>query len=361
MTLKELAQYRLYNQQITQDQFKTVGELVAWMGAMQAQDYAAGKWAIGARMNGITDADVEKAIEHKEIIRSWPMRGTLHFVSPDDIRWMQALTTPYMLRGVAKRWQNLGLDENTVERAKEVFAKALKGGKVLTRKEMLEVLEKAGISTASQRGYHILWYASQTALLCFGPVKDKEQTFVLLDEWVPEKRTLTREESLGEFTKRYFTSHGPATLQDFMWWTGLPARDLTIGIDITKSALHTEAIEGKTYYMGKQMPDVKDISKTAFLLPPFEEYLLGYKDRSAVLDKEHAQKIVPGLNGMFKPIIVIGGGVEGIWQRTIKKDSVSITLHPFEKFTPTQHKALAAAATRYSKFLGVQLSYNVVL
>lgn len=350
----KIYQYRLYNQQLAHHQFTTVGELVAWMGAIQAQDYAGGKWAIGARMDGMTDADVEKAIVNKEIIRSWPMRGTLHFVSPLDIRWMQRLTTPKLMSGLAKRWAYLGLDNKTVERARDVFAKTLKGGKCFIRKKMLAALERAKISTASQRGYHMLWYAAQTSLLCFGPVKGKEQTFVLLDEWTPEQKKLTREESLAEYAKLYFRSHGPATMQDFMWWTGLPARDLKVGIELAKSFLREEIIEGKAYWLGKDVPEVTDISKTAYLLPPFEEYLLGYKDRTAVLDLAHAQKIVPGLNGMYKPIVVAGGQVVGIWQRTIKKDTAYITVTPFEKFTGAQEKAIAKAVKRYGEFLDLR-------
>jgi hypothetical protein len=218
---------------------------------------------------------------------------------------------------------------------------------------MMDVLEQAGIATANQRGYHLLGWAAQTGLLCFGPVQGKQQTFVLLDEWVPAGKNLTHDESLAELARRYFTGHGPATLRDFMWWSGLVAAEARAGLEMVKSQLMHEEVDGQSYWMAQTKSTVQNHSPDAYLLPGFDEYLLGYTDRSAVLDPIYSQQIQPGKNGMFSPTVVIDGQVVGAWKRTFKKDTVVITPNPFTSFSNDQNRAIAVAAERYARFVGM--------
>jgi hypothetical protein len=206
-----IAQYRLLNQRIADSQWQQPHQAVSWLGAVQAQDYLGSLSAVGARTQGATEKTIEQAIADRAIVRTWPMRGTLHFVAASDVRWMLALLTPRILARSKRRFQELELDDAVLARSEELLEKALQGGKQLQRDEIYRLLEQANISTASQRGYHILWRAAQQGHICLGPRSGKQQTFALLEEWVPTARPLAREEALVELTSRYFTSHGPAT------------------------------------------------------------------------------------------------------------------------------------------------------
>jgi hypothetical protein len=220
---------------------------------------------------------------------------------------------------------------------------------------MMRVLEEAGIGTENQRGYHILWYVAQSGLICLGPMQGKQQTFVLLDEWVPNPRRLSREESLAELAGRYFASHGPATVHDFAWWSGLTVTEARAGLEAATPGLVSETIDGKEYWTATDAPRRTAHDEPGVeLLPGFDEYLLGYKDRNAVLSAEHAPRIVPGRNGVFRPIIVVDGRVVGTWKRSLKKDSVHVTLRPFTSLGDLEERAIEAAE-RYSVFVGLPL------
>lgn len=352
MNLSGITWLRLCNQQIVATNFTTPGEVVAWLGAMQAQDYAGAKWSIGLRLPEATDEMIEQAIADKTIVRTWPMRGTLHFVAPEDARWLLALLTPRVIAQTAGRYRQLELDETIFARSKELFTRALQGGKQLTRDEMYQLLERNNISPEGQRGYHILCRAAQDGLICFGPPSGKQQTFTLLEEWAPQAKHLARDEALAELTRRYFTSHGPATVQDLAWWAGLTLTEARIGLEMVKSHFRQETVGGQAYWMSPETPAGAEHSPGLFLLPGFDEYMLGYKDRSAILEPIHAQKIVPGNNGIFNPTLVIEGKVVGVWKRTFKKDAVIVTVSPFDTLSETYHPAITTAAERYGKFVG---------
>jgi hypothetical protein len=353
----DIAIRRLLNQSIAPAICEKPDDVVKRLGAVQAQDYLGALWAIGLRMKTATEQTIEQAISNRKIIRSWPMRGTLHFVAPEDGRWMLTLLTPRIIAKTAQRHKQLELDSTIFARSEALFTKALQQGKQLTRLEMMDVLERAGISTDGQRGYHILGWAAQSGLICFGPRQGKQDTFVLLDDWLPEGKTLNREESLAELARRYFTGHGPATIRDFMWWSGLPAAEARAGLEMVAAQLAHEELDGQTYWFSPTSP-AKSSLPTAFLLPPFDEYLLGYKERGAALDPIHATKVVPGANGMFKPIIVIDGRVVGTWKRALRKTKVLITLAPFKPLNPTQIEAVAAATESYGRFLGLPVEIS---
>lgn len=357
MSPDDIAKYRLLNQQIAIAASKTPGEVVASLGAMQAQDYAGALWAIGLRLPGTTEAVIQHAIAERQIVRTWPMRGTLHFVPAADVHWMLVLLTPRVIAGTARRQQQLELDSSIFARCGELFVSALQGGKQLTRDEMYEVLERSGISTGKQRGYHILWRLSQERLLCFAAHAGKQPTFALLDEWIPEAKILARDEALARLTLRYFTSHGPATVQDYVWWSGLTAADAKAGIEMVSSRLAKEKLDGKTYWMRLDMPDLPDDTPTLHILPGFDEYLIGYKDRSASLEPAHAQKVVPGNNGMFMPTIVNGGRVVGIWKRDLKKKAVVIAPQAFTSLNKAEKEGFQRAAEQYGRFLSLPVEF----
>jgi hypothetical protein len=356
MKAEEIGLHRLLNQRIAGTKLQTSAEVVQWMGAMQAQDYHQALWAIGLRMHAATMAQVEQAIAEGQILRTWPMRGTIHFVPPDDAKWMLKLCASRILSADARRMGQLDLTLEIIERCQVVFVDALSGGKRLTRAAMLALLEDTGISTAGQRGYHILWYLAQSGVICMGPMDGKQQTFVLLDEWAPHARDLSREESLAELTRRFFTSHGPATLADFARWSGLTLTDTKAGVRMNSDALIATTIDGTEYWLSREQAEqTLDAAAGVYLLPGFDEYVLGYKDRSAVLDAEHAQKIVPGNNGVFFPTVVINGQIVGVWKRKLKRKGVDLAFEPFTTFGEREESVLEAASA-YSDFLALPLA-----
>jgi hypothetical protein len=358
MTDLDIARQRLYNQHISRATFEKPGEVVGWLGAVQAQDYTGALWAVGLRMRKAVEADIEKALADKTIIRTWPMRGTLHFVAAADVRWMLELLTPRIVAGMERRLrQHFSLDEATFGRSKEVLASALQGGRQLTRPALYQLLEAARISTADGRGLHILSQLAQEGLLCFGAREGKQQTFALLSEWAPEARTMARDEALAELAKRYFTSHGPAALRDFVWWSGLRVREAAKAVDLAKSHLAQVVMDGQTYWLSSSVPAAKDRSPAAYLLPAYDEYTVAYKDRSAVLNPLYASQMNSG-NGIIYPTIVVNGQVVGTWKRTFKKDRLVITPNLFAQLNEDESREVAAAASRYAKFLTASLAFS---
>ena len=361
MTGFEISHRRLHNQAIAPDALAaTPDEVVKKLGAVQAQDYLAALWAVGSRMEAATQQTIEQAVRERKIVRTWPMRGTLHFVAAEDVRWMLALLTPRIIGQAARRYRQLELDDAIFTRSEALFKKALQGGKQLTRPEMMAVLERAGISASGQRGYHILRWAAQRGLICFGPRQGKQDTFVWLDDWLPESKVRSREEALAELAHRYFTGHGPATIQDFRWWSGLPAADARVAQEMAEAQLGQAVVDGQTYWFSSSQPTIKATSSSAYLLPSFDEYLLGYRERSAVLNPIYAQKVVPGANGVFRPIIVIDGQVVGTWKRTRCKTKVLVKFDPFATLNSVRMEAVTAATQPYGRFLGLPVEISFV-
>ena len=354
-----VAHRRLRNQRIAGSTFDTPGEVVSWLGTVQAQDYLGALWAVGLRMRSAAEGDVERALAERTIVRTWPMRGTLHFVAAADVRWMLELMTPRVVAASAARLQrDYELDDAVFARGRDVLVNALQGGRQLTRNAIYETLESARISASGQRGLHIVWRLAQEGLLCFGAREGKQPTFVLLDEWVPDARLLERDEALAELARRYFTGHGPATAQDFAWWSGLAATDAKAGLEMAKLHLIDEVIDGKTYWFSSSTPMANDASPHACLLPAYDEYTVAYKDRGAVLDPVHAKRPDSG-SGIFHPTMILDGQVVGTWKRALEKRSVAITLRPFDPLKKTGRNAFAKAARRYGEFLGLSAAVRL--
>lgn len=353
MTSSDILKARLWNQQISEHQFRTPGEVVKWLGAVQAQDYLAALYAVGLRLNKTNQTAVEKAIADKTIVRTWPMRGTLHFVPAEDAKWMLALLTPGIIARTAGIYRQAGLDKNVFEKSRKLITKTLQGGKQLERKEIYAILEKGKISTSDSRGLHILGFLAQEGLICFGPRIGKQQSFVLLDEWVPVSKDLNGDEALAELTKRYFTSHGPASLQDFVWWSGITVSAAKKVIDFVKSSFVEEKFNGQSFWMGNQTNFNKKNLST-YLLPAYDEYLVAYRDRSAALDTRHTKSVLT-TNGIFNPSLIINGKVAGTWKRTINKNEVVLQILPFRPLSQINKRAITHAAKQYSEFLEARL------
>jgi hypothetical protein len=349
LTPPALRAQRLHNQQLAKPRLSPT-EVVAAFGAIQAQEYTHAKWALGLRSPGATDAAIERAIADGEILRTHPMRMTHHFVAPADIRWLLALLGPRMIQRAAPRWKELELDAKTFGKCNELLARVLEGGKQLSRPELVPLLERAKISTAGQRIAHLLGRAEIDGVVCSGARKGKQITFALLEDRVPKVARLTREAALAELAKRYFTTRGPATLKDFMWWSGLPAADAKAAVALADADLVAESIEGVTYWLGTAGTAAR-LPSQAYVLPMYDEYAVAYRDRSAIGSAPAKPKNF-GEATLLGPIVVVGGAVAGTWSRSFGKQ-LAITVSPWRKLTLREETAVEAACDRFAKFVGL--------
>lgn len=357
LTPSIIAHLRLQNQQIAQSKFSTPQEVVAWHGAKQAQEYTHAKWAIGLRLPNATDQTIEQAIDSGTILRTHILRPTWHFVSAADIRWMMRLSAPQISNLGAAMEREMGLDATIFNRSNDIITKALEGGQQLTRKELAQTIQQAGIMTNSSRMVFIMFHAEMELLVCNGSRRGKEQTYALLDERVPPGPVLSREESLATLARRYFTSHAPATLQDFTWWSGLKAGDARTALDMIKADLVSMPMDQLTYWMPKDLEILEQFEPSAHLLPAFDEFMVSYKERGASLDPSKTALAITG-NGIFKPIVVLDGRVVGVWSRTEKKTSVLIEPQFFTDVDPVEKTRIAQSAARFGKFLGKEITFK---
>ncbi len=344
-----ITSHRLFNQQITAPQFATTKELVGWMGAMQAQDFQMAKWAVGLRLPHSTDLEIETAFNNGEIIRTHLMRPTWHLVSADDIYWMLELTAPQIKSQSKSRNRDLGLTEEVIKASRKVLEKALQGKRALTRDEIGNHLAQSGISPEGQRLPHILMEAEIERLICSGPVVAKKQTYMLLEERVPKKHLYPKEEALALLAKKYFSSHGPATLADFIWWSGLRISDARKALEIIKPTLCSAEADQETYWFPEPVLNHSSRSDSVFLLPAFDEYLIAYRNRSAAITLDHHTKAISN-NGVFRPIIVVNGHISGLWKRSYNKNSVVIELDHFRPHNKKEVQLIEKASEKYGYF-----------
>lgn len=355
---RRLTALRQAAQRITASERSTPGQVVRSMLAMQGQDLPGARWSIGLRGQGLTDDEVGAAFDAGEIVRSWPMRGTLHVTAGEDIGWMLELMAPRVVASTASRRAQLGITEQDLDRARDAAVASLDGGRGLTRQGMLDAIAASGVVIDGQRGYHFLGYLSQTGTIVLGPIAGRQQSYVLLAEWVRAPRRLDRDEALAELAGRYFRSHGPATDRDLSRWSGLPLGDVRRGMSLCAHSLAQVELGGVAYHLAPEILDAVSAAPPTTptpdvrLLPGFDEYLLGYRDRGAVLAAEHAQAVVPGNNGMFLPTIVVDGEVVGTWKRSARAREVVIDLAPFATIPGAARDGLADAARAYGTFLG---------
>jgi len=351
---------RLHNQRLAANPFEKPEDVVKWLAAVQAQDFAAAKWALGLRLRDAADSDIDQAFNDGKILRTHVLRPTWHFVLPEDIRWLLALTAPRVHAFSAYYYRRLELGGVTLARTNAILAKALEGGKQLTRKELGSILQQQGIDTWDNlRLTYIVIHAELEAVICSGPRRGKQFTYALLDERAPSARNLERDEALAELTLRYFTSHGPATIKDFVWWSGLTAVDAKTGLEMVKSQLVNEVTDGQTYWVAPSSPSIQVTSPTAYLLPNFDEYTVAYTEHreSHYLSSPHApQRGRAGIRSdvILGNVIVIDGQIVGTWKRTLNRDTVIVETRPFTELNDAENQALAAVASRYGAFLSLQ-------
>jgi hypothetical protein len=321
------------------------------MGAVQAQDYLGAKRTMGMRMQNATDDVIEQAYNEGSILRTHVMRPTWHFVAPADIRWMQALTAPRVNTVNRSMYRRLELDEALFARSNAIIAEALMRRRQLTRAELGSTLEAAGIPAKGLRLLYFVHRAELDAIVCSGPRRGKQFTYMLLEERAPQARVLPREAALAELAQRYFTGHGPATLRDFVWWSGLATVDARTGLELAGDHLAYEVIDDQAYWFSETTPPADGGPLAAYLLPTYDEFLVGYASFGET--RKGGRDDGQGLR--YDPTIVVEGQVVGSWRRTFKKKSVLIELAPFASFNPAEHEAVRAAARRLGAFLGLPL------
>lgn len=352
MKLSDIAAFRFHNQHLSTTNFTEPNEVVAWLGAVQSQDYAGAKWAVAQRAKGLTDKSMDQAFADGTILRTHILRPTWHFITPKDIRWMLALTAPRVQAVNAYYYRQAELDKNIFKRSNAAIIKALEGGKQLTRMELASTLKQIKISADGLRLSYLMMCAELDGIICSGAKRGKQFTYALLDERAPHTKKLERDEALAELAKRYFTSHGPATLQDYVWWSGLTITDAKAGIEMARPQLEHEIIDDHVYWFSPSAPKKKAVTPTVYLLPNYDESLASYKDRSATVDAQYLKMWGQG-NPIFSHHLVVNNKVSGSWKRTITKNTVSVDVKPFTTLTETEVQAITAASQRYSEFLGL--------
>ncbi len=319
------------------------------------------KWAIGVRLPGSTDQDIEIAIDNADILRTHLLRPTWHFVAAEDIYWLLELTGSQIKAAQSSRDKVLELTEAVYTKSNTIIEKALSTGQHLTREELIAELQKAGIATDQNRDSHLFERAELEKIICSGAIHKGKPTYALLSERVQKTRRLTKEEALAELARRYFTSRCPATLQDFTWWSGLPARDAQHALELVKADFNPETIEGRTYWVTNDLTVPLSNYTSVFLLPTYDEFVISYTDRSASIPAElesHMKEISD--RGVFRPIIVVNGQVAGIWKRTINKDAMTVEIQPFAQVDQSTMDLINQAVIQYGNFLGKKVEEKPV-
>ena len=352
----DITRTRLRNQRLSGGRFAKPEEVVSWLGAVQAQEYGHAKWALGLRMQRAADAQIEAAFSEGRILRTHVMRPTWHFVAPADIRWMLALTAPRVSAAMAPYNRRLELDAAVFRRSQRAMHRALRGGQELTRQELKAVLQRAGVhADGVQRLAHIVMQAELDAVICSGARRGKQFTYALLDERVPISRPRPRDEAIAELARRYFTSHGPAQIHDFAWWSGLSVADARAGLATIERELARETIDGRTYWFSSSAR-TPTAPRTAYLLPLFDEYLIAYKDRRAALDTSRWTRAAS--RDPFSAPVVVNGQVVGGWKRVQTGDKVGIALTPLAPLNKRDVGAITDAARAYTRFVGADLDLS---
>jgi Winged helix DNA-binding domain len=348
----DIVRQRLLNQKLVRSDLKKPVEIVSWLGAVQSQDYAGGKWALALRATALTDADVDRAFDRGDILRTHILRPTWHFVAPQDIRWMLALTAPRVLASNRHYCRKTGLDDKTLARCRKVMERALAGGRHLTRAALAAVLERAGIAGAGQRLAYLVMDAELERVICSGPRLGKQFTYALLEERAPKARALTNDEALAELTKRYFASHGPATLRDFVWWSGLPVKLAKSGLDMLGRVVVSETVNEATYWSVPPARVRRSTTPTAtpivHLLPNYDELMNALRDRGLFRDPAAEPPADAFLR--FPHQLAIDGILRGAWRRTLTNRGAIITVRPFRPLARPEKRALDDAVGRYGRF-----------
>jgi Winged helix DNA-binding domain len=347
MTSKEIVLRRLAGQGlgVIPVRFSTAEEVVRWMGCVQAQDFAMGKWGVGLRFSGATDAMVEADFDAGRILRTHVLRPTWHFVLPEDIGWMVRLTGPRVRAGALPMQKQMGIDKAVLSKSKKILTKELVAP--MTRAELAVLFSRAKINTDDIRMGMLMMDAELDGLICSGARRGKQFTYRLLTE---RGLDLSGDAALGELARRYFVSRGPATVADLAWWGGLSLGQAKRGLDVARSSLACEVVDGREYWFGAAVSVASTTAAAVLLLPAWDEYTVAYKDRSDFLHADHVSRSSYGL----KPVVVVNGKVVGVWRRVLGKGEVVVEVSPFGVLNKAVARAISAAVKRYGVFLGLK-------
>ena len=350
---------RLVNQRLARSEFKRAADVVAWLGAVQAQDYAGAKWAVGLRAKGLTDADVEQAFTDGAILRTHILRPTWHFVAAADIRWMLSLSGPRVnaLNAYFYRW--LEIDGHVAARSRRLIERALSRGTPLTRAELGAALGRGGIAATGIRLAGLVMRAELDGAIVSGARRGSQFTYALLEDRAPRAAAMRRDEALAELTRRYFASHGPATLRDYVWWSGLTVKDAKTGIDAAGQALREHVVADRSHWSARSSA-FRAGGSSAYLLPNYDEYVVAYEDRHAVLLPHRRGASGPRASDVLASPMVIDGVVTGRWSRSARPGGVRVTIVPHQRLTPAGGRAVAAAAARYGRYLDRPVEVSAV-
>ncbi|MFN8420820.1 MAG: winged helix DNA-binding domain-containing protein [Anaerolineae bacterium] len=346
-----IADQRLHNQRLVASPFSKPQEVVAWLGAVQSQEYLLAKWALALRLQqAVSDSAIDQAFATGSILRTHAMRPTWHFIAPADIRWLLKLTAPRVHALNDFYYRKVELDADLFKRTADILIRVLRDGKQLTRTEIAAQLQQAGIATRGElRFSYLLMYHELEGLICSGARQGKQFTYTLLEERVPSVQDLPRDQALTELVIRYFSSHGPAMIADFVWWSGLTVTDAKAGLALAKPRLVSEQINGKTYWRSTaEFPATNGNAPQVLLLPPFDEYAVSYRDHSGIFDPMHLEQAKAS---PFHGLIVIAGRGVGTWRRSFNKKSAVIEAEFFRSLTTEETAAFHAAAHRFGDFL----------
>jgi hypothetical protein len=339
----------LYSQHIANKTITEPSEIVSRMGGIQSQDERSARWSIGLRVPGSTDSEISTSINNREILRTWLFRGTLHYVAQADIFWLLKLLTPHVIKGNARRYEQLGLDEEVFKKSRAVLPQFLRKNQESDRSELKNAFNAAGISTEGQQLPYLFQRAALDGLIYISGMRGREMTFRLLSDLNLQKPDLDQNDLLAKLTERYFREHGPAKIRDFAWWSGLPINVARKGL-AGCAALQEMVLGGENYWY-LDGTSVKDVEHFACLLPPFDEYLLGYRDRDLVLDPAFAKQVNRG-GGVLKPTLLLGGRVAGIWRKIDQRDQLQVEIQPFTPLSRTDQELIEQAAQRLGEFYG---------
>lgn len=337
--------------------FRRPSEVVAWLGAVQAQDYPGAKWALGLRAQGLVDATVEQAFTEGSLLRTHVLRPTWHFVTPADIRWLLALTGPRVVATTAHYYRTLELDAAVLSRSNAALTRALRGGRQLTRAELSQALQRARIGSAvANRVAWLLMHAELNGLICSGARRGKQFTYALLEERVQPAPALDRDQALYELARRYFATRGPATVRDFAWWSGLTMADARKALHLALSHFEQVSLDGQTYWFAAAAQPLPSSRGRAHLLPNYDEYFIGLRDRSAIGQVWKKAGLEARNDALMAHLVIVDGQIVGRWKRAVLKDAVEVRLDIPARLTAKQHKAVTAAAERYAAFLQLRLA-----
>ena len=355
--MNAIAERRLVNQYINREGLPRPADIVSWFGAVQGQEYEPAKWGLALRMpDGTLNAQIERAFEEGRILRTHAMRPTWHLVTPLDIRWMQELTGPRVQRAMTPYIRRLELDARTLARGIRVIERSLRDRQYLTRTELAERLQRAKLAMTGQRLAMMVMHAELEAVICSGPRREKQSTYALLAERAPNARRMERDEAIGELSRRYFRSHGPATIRDFVWWSGLTTPDAKRGLEIIRAA--REEVDGLIYWSVDPSPSGTPRERLVHLLPIYDEYLIAYRDRDAV---PHGPSVIPSGRTpvTFQHALVIAGQVAGTWRTARGPRALSVKATALRTLKPRERRALAETVDRYQRFQGVPVDFSI--